>query len=102
MLRESLERRWQAIASDLKEMSAHRIVPVRQAMADRRCALLEEQDAIEYELRMLDFAERDCEKNSGTQPFSLTLPRNAITTKRRVVGEKCVDPSLSRFDKPIP
>jgi hypothetical protein len=64
--RANLQARWQAIAAELAEIRAGRIVSERQAISVNEVALLEEQDAIVNELAMLDFAERGREKNSGT------------------------------------
>jgi hypothetical protein len=66
MTRAALESRRQAIAAELAEFSARRLAPERRAISDREVALLEEHDAIEYELGLLDFAEREREKSSGT------------------------------------
>lgn len=52
--RQQLELRWQAIAAELADITAHRIVPERLAISEREQGLLAEQDEIEHRLGMMD------------------------------------------------
>ena len=42
--RQSLEHRWQAVAAELADIAAHRILPECRGMTERELALLAEQD----------------------------------------------------------
>ena len=53
-----LEHRWQAVAAELADIAAHRILPECQGMTQRELDLLAAQDRVEYELGELDFEER--------------------------------------------
>ena len=55
--RQSLEHRWQAVAAELADIAAHRILPECQGMTERELSLLAEQDRIEYEIGMMDAAD---------------------------------------------
>ena len=48
-----LDKRWQEIAAELKELTYGKPPPYDPPQTEREAALLEEQDAIEYEIGVL-------------------------------------------------
>jgi hypothetical protein len=67
--REKLERRWQEIAAELKELTVDREPPYDPPGSEREAALLEEQDEIEYELGLAAVSMSDKLKKRFAKTF---------------------------------